>query len=104
MGWPLPTAHRPRPHLDQQPQVDILALGLPAPDLAVFVVADVDSLQGEGVAVDPGPPRRITPPAMLSITAYLADSARAPSLSRQPIPGPPRVDAWGGHFHFLDLR
>lgn len=31
-------------YLDQQPQVDVLALGLLAPNLSVLVVADVNTL------------------------------------------------------------
>lgn len=40
-------------HFDQQPQVDVLALGLLAPHFSVFVVTDVDSLEGckEGQAM-----------------------------------------------------
>ena len=36
----------PQPHLDQQPQVNVLALGLLASNLSVLVVADVNSLKG----------------------------------------------------------
>lgn len=60
--WPVGTTHeQPLQHnlvkgrvgssgqkpvqLDQQSQVDVLALGLLAPNLSVLVVADVDSLQ-----------------------------------------------------------
>lgn len=52
-GGVCPSGQKPV-QLDQQPQVDVLALGLLAPDLSVLVVADVDSHDGDSSLVKPG--------------------------------------------------
>lgn len=75
-------------HLDEQPQVDILAFGLPAPHFAVAVMADIHTLRGrergDGIRTGSGTGSR---------TNRARSSEPRPTRRARPQPNPTRPDS-----------